>query len=101
MEGLGGRSYGKSWWLEGVCGRGHGWYGRLQCCSFPGEISGDCILSGAIRSFSSLIDDLELKDLPLQGGPLTWKGGLNNQRMAKLDRFFILEGWENHFSLIV
>ena len=42
-----------------------------------------------MRRFSSVIDDLELKDLALQGGYFTWKGGLDNQRMAWLDRFLV------------
>ena len=43
-----------------------------------------------MRRFSRIIDDLELKDLPLQGGDFTWVGSPGNQRMARLDKFFIL-----------
>ncbi|RVW86987.1 hypothetical protein CK203_043510 [Vitis vinifera] len=36
-----------------------------------------------------VVDDLELVDLPLQGGEFTWSGGLNNQAWARLDRFLV------------
>ena len=36
-------------------------------------------LSGAMRSFVQTVDDLELIDLPMQGGIATWSGGRNNQ----------------------
>ena len=51
-----------------------------------------------MRIFSQIIDELELKDFPLKGGPFTWRGGLNNQRMARLDRFLVTDDWDTHFS---
>ena len=45
-----------------------------------------------------MIDDLELKDFPLSGGRFTWRGGLNNQREAKLDRFLATKDWDAHFG---
>ncbi|RVW41716.1 Transposon TX1 uncharacterized 149 kDa protein [Vitis vinifera] len=33
----------------------------------------------AMRRFSEVIEDLELRDLPLQGGLFTWSGGSNDQ----------------------
>ena len=47
-----------------------------------------------MRKFSQIIYELELKDIPLQGGQYTWKGGLINSQMARLDRFLITDGWE-------
>ena len=41
---------------------------------------------------------MELKDLPLQGGSFTWRGGLNNQRMARLDRFLVTDDWNAHLG---
>ena len=35
-------------------------------------------IMGPMRRFSHVIDELELKDLPLQGGSYTWKGGHDN-----------------------
>ena len=51
-----------------------------------------------MRRFSEVLDELALRDLPLQGGPYTWSGGLNGQYKSRLDRFLISEDWENHFS---
>ena len=72
--------------------------GGFNVLRFLGERNreGRCI--GAMRRFSQIIDDLELKDLPLQGGAFTWSGGLGNQRMARLDRFLIFDEWENFFE---
>ncbi|RVW57757.1 hypothetical protein CK203_113918 [Vitis vinifera] len=44
-------------------------------------------LSGAMRRFAQVVDDLALIDLPLQGGVYSWSGGRNNQNWARLDRF--------------
>ncbi|KAL6312886.1 hypothetical protein AAG906_025743 [Vitis piasezkii] len=41
---------------------------------------------------------MALRDLPLQGGPYTWSGGMNGQSKSRLDCFLISEDWENHFS---
>lgn len=51
-----------------------------------------------MRRFSKVIKDLELQDLPLQGGSFTWRGGLNNQSELRLDRFLVSEDWECYFS---
>ena len=32
-----------------------------------------------MRRFAQVMNDLELIDLPLQGGSFTWSGGLQNQ----------------------
>ncbi|RVW89948.1 hypothetical protein CK203_036517 [Vitis vinifera] len=65
---------------------------------FPSERSRVGRLSGSMRRFSEVLDELALRDLPLQGGPYTWSGGLNGQSRSRLDRFLISEDWENHFS---
>ena len=54
-----------------------------------------------MRRCSHIIDELELKDVPLQGGSFTWKGGLNNQKMARLDKFLVYDEWEAHFGGVV
>ncbi|RVW29580.1 Exonuclease 1 [Vitis vinifera] len=54
-----------------------------------------------MRRFSEVIDDLDLRDLPLQGGPFTWSGGLNSQTMSRLDRFLVTEDWEGYFNGVV
>ncbi|XP_059599050.1 uncharacterized protein LOC132255193 [Vitis vinifera] len=54
-------------------------------------------LSGAMRSFAQIVDDLELIDLPMQGGIATWNGGRNNQSWARLDRFLVTQQWLDMF----
>ena len=36
-----------------------------------------------MRRFTKVMEDLELKDLPLLGGAFTWSGGVNNQSNVK------------------
>ena len=48
-------------------------------------------MSLAMRRVLDVIDDLDLRNLPLQGGPFTWSGGLNNQSMFRLDPFLVTE----------
>ncbi|RVW55063.1 hypothetical protein CK203_066961 [Vitis vinifera] len=55
-------------------------------------------LSGAMRNFAQTVDDLELIDLPMQGGIATWSGGRNNQSWARLDRFLVTQQWLDMFS---
>ena len=61
--------------------------GDFNVVRFPRDRNRVGSLTGPMRRFSQVIDDLELKDLALQGGDFTWKGGLDNQRMVRLDRF--------------
>ena len=48
--------------------------------------------------FLEVIEDLELQDLPLQGGSFMWKGRLNNQFQSRLEKFLVSEDWECYFS---
>lgn len=65
---------------------------------FPLERSRGGRLSSTTRIFFEVIEDLELRDLPLQGGPFTESGGSNNQSKLRLDHFFVSEDWEGHFT---
>ncbi|RVW57235.1 hypothetical protein CK203_099693 [Vitis vinifera] len=58
-------------------------------------------LTGVMRRFAQIVDELELHDLSLQGGVLTWSGGRNNQAWARLDRFLVTHNWLDHFSGVV
>ena len=49
-----------------------------------------------MRRFSDILNDLRLRDLPLQGGPYTWRGGLNGSSKSRLDRFVVSADWESH-----
>ena len=55
----------------------------------------------SMRRFSQVTDELELKDFPMQGGFFTWRGGPNNGRMARLDRFLITEEWDCQFGKVI
>ncbi|RVW78514.1 Transposon TX1 uncharacterized 149 kDa protein [Vitis vinifera] len=55
-------------------------------------------LTGAMRFFAQTVDELELMDLPMQGGAFTWSGGRNNQSWARLDRFLVTQQWLEMFS---
>ena len=71
--------------------------GDFNMVLYPNERKLDCRLSHSMRRFSEVLNELGLRDLPLQGGPFTWRGGLNNQRMSRLDRFLITADLENQF----
>ena len=43
----------------------------------------------SMRRFTEIMEDLELRDLPLQGGVFSWRGRLNSQSKSWLDRFLI------------
>ena len=68
---------------------------------FPNERRRGGRVSSSMRRFSEVIDELELRDLPLQGGPFTWSGGLNSQTMSRIDRFLVTEDWESYFNGVV
>ena len=51
-----------------------------------------------MRRFVDVIEDLQLKDLPLFGGPFTWSERVNNQSFSRLDRFLVNEEWDCRFS---
>ena len=72
--------------------------GDFKVVRFPGERNRDGRLTGPMRRFSQVIEDLELKDLTLRGGKFTWRGSQGNQRMARLDRFLVSEDWDMHFG---
>ncbi|RVX07360.1 Transposon TX1 uncharacterized 149 kDa protein [Vitis vinifera] len=72
--------------------------GILTSLLFQHERSSQRRISSAMRRFAKSVDDLELVDLPLQGGEFTWSGGLNNQAWARLDRFLVSPSWLDQFS---
>ena len=63
--------------------------GDFNMIRFPSEHSRGGRPSPTMRRFSEVIKDLELRDLPLQGGLFTWSGGLNNWLKSRIDRFLI------------
>ena len=67
---------------------------------FPNERSRGGRLSNSMRRFSDILNDLDLRDLPLQGGPYTWSGGLTGSTMSRLDRFLVTADWESHYNKV-
>ncbi|RVX21330.1 hypothetical protein CK203_002101 [Vitis vinifera] len=53
--------------------------GDFNVIRFPSERSRVGRLFRSMRRFSEVIDELALRDLPLQEEPFTWSGGLNGQ----------------------
>ena len=64
----------------------------------PNERNRGGRFSHSMRRFSKVMNELRLRDLPLQGGPFTSRGGLNNQCISRLDRFLVTVDWESQFS---
>ncbi|RVW15175.1 LINE-1 reverse transcriptase-like [Vitis vinifera] len=53
--------------------------GDFNIILFQQERSSQRRITSAMRRFAETVDELELVDMPLQGGEFTWNGGLNNQ----------------------
>ena len=58
-------------------------------------------LSLSMRRFAEVLNELRLRDIPIQRGPFTWRGGQNNHSMSCLDRFLVMADWESQFSNVV
>ena len=52
-------------------------------------------LSLSVRRFAEVLNELRLRDIPIQRGPFTWRGGHNNHSMSRLDRFLVMADWES------
>ena len=65
--------------------------GDFNLVRFPEEHNKGGGLIASMRRFSEVLEDLELRDYPLMGGPFTWKGRLNNQVQSRLDRFLVTD----------
>ena len=67
----------------------------------PNERNKEGRFSHSMRRFSKVMNELGLRDLPLQGEPFTWRGGLNNQCMSHPDRFLVTADWESQFNNMI
>ena len=79
------------------------WYlgGHFNENLFPTERSRGGRISSTTRRFSDIINELGLRDLPLQGGPFTWRGGRNGRAISRLDRFLVTTNGESKFNKAV
>ena len=50
-----------------------------------------------MEKFSDFIEDLNLIDLPLEGGRYTWSSGTEHPSMSRIDRALVSHDWEQHF----
>ena len=67
----------------------------------PNERSRGGRISNSMRRFVDVLNDLGLRDLPLQGGHYTWKGGSNGRSMSRLDRFLVSPDWESQCNKVI
>ena len=58
-------------------------------------------ISKSMRRFADVLNDLGLRDLPLQGGHYTWQGGSNGRSMSRLDRFLVSPDWESQCNKVI
>ncbi|XP_034697243.1 uncharacterized protein LOC117923106 [Vitis riparia] len=72
--------------------------GDFNAILSPEECNRGGRLNSIMRRFAEVKEDLELKDLPMVGGPFTWTGGAGNQSSSRLDRFLVNEEWDSHFG---
>ena len=75
--------------------------GDFNMIRFPFERKRRGRTSSSMRRFFDVIEELWLRDISLQGGPFTWRGGRNNGSMSRLDRFLFSGDWEEYFSNVV
>ena len=67
----------------------------------PSERARGGNITPPMRRFAEIVNEMGLRDLPLQGGPYTWSGGRNGRSMSRLDRFLVSSDWECQFSNVV
>ena len=64
--------------------------GDFNTIRFPNERRRGGRISSSMRRFSEVIDDLGIRDILLQGGPFTWRGGRNSGSMSRLVSCFLM-----------
>ena len=74
--------------------------GDFNASISPSESNRGGRITQAMRRFAFVLDDLGVRDLPLQGGPFTWSGGNKGQAMSRIDRFLVSGDWESYFSRV-
>ncbi|KAM3222863.1 hypothetical protein P3L10_022133 [Capsicum annuum] len=74
--------------------------GNLNMCRFPTE-KRDCQRrTSAMIELSDTIEDLELTDLPLEGGSYTWFRGDTNNTTSRIDRVLFSAEWSEQFNRV-
>ena len=75
--------------------------GDFNAILYPEERSKGGRIDNSMKRFSDILNDLGLRDLSLQGGPYTWRGGLNGRSKSRLDRFVVSSDWKSHCCKVV
>ena len=68
---------------------------------YPSERRGCTRVSPYMEQFSDFIEDLNLVDLPLNGGRYTWCNGAANPSMSWIDRILVTMDWEEQYPDVV
>ena len=54
-----------------------------------------------MEKFSEFIEDLNLDDLPVEGGSYTWSSGTEQPTISRIDRALVTPDWEDHLPDVI